>query len=807
MSYRKKLIEVALPLDAINDASAYDKMPGIGPHPKGIHQWWARLPLPCARAILFASLVDDPSSDPIFGQQPEAVQNKERERLFKITRSLLQKKIHRFPEAFEKAQIEIVRSCEGVLPQVLDPFAGGGSIPLEAQRLGLRAYASDLNPVAVLINKAVIEIPSKFANRPPVYPVGADGRPPNLFDKEWRGAAGLAEDVRYYGKWMRNEAEKRIDHLYPKVKLPKEYGGSEATVVAWLWARTVKCPNPACNATMPLVRSFWLSTKKGKKVWVEWIINPKKKTISFEVKTGEGNPPAGSVDRRGATCICCDTPVPFDYIRNEGKAGRMAAQLMAIVTEGRRGRVYLSPSEEHEVIAAQAKPENVPDTHLPQQALGFRVQLYGMIKHRDLFTSRQLVALTTFSDLVSEVRESVRQDAVAVGLRDDGVPLNDGGTGAQAYADAVATYLAFAVDRCGDFNNSLCRWSSSNEKVMNLFARQAIPMVWDFAEANIFADSVGGWSTCCDYVAECINVIIVGTEQPGKVFQLDATSTVEDSGALVSTDPPYYDNIGYADLSDFFYVWLRRTLNQIYPNILNTVLVPKTQELVAVPYRFDGDKEKAKIHFESGFRKAFTLLKEKLDPRFPMTVYYAFKQDEEADADDEFPADGVNISTGWETLLEALISTGFQITATWPVRASQKWRMVSMGTNALASYIILACRPRPEDAPIASRRDFITDLNRQLPSALSKLQQGAIAPVDLAQASIGPGMAVFSRYSQVVEADGSPMRVRKALALINQALDEFLAEQEGEFDSDTRWALAGSSNTAMRKAHSAKLKP
>jgi putative DNA methylase len=782
--YRKKLIEVALPLDAINDASAYDKMPGIGPHPKGIHQWWARLPLPCSRAVIFASLVDDPSSDPAFRDRPESDQERERDRLFKIIRGLLQKKVHLHPEVFAAAYAEIARSCGGKVPPVFDPFCGGGSIPLEAQRLGLKAYGGDLNPVAVLITKALIEIPARFAGRAPVNPESR-----REIRDTWPGSTGLAADVRYYGNWIREEAIKRIGHLYPKIKLPKEYGGDEATVLTWLWARTVKCPNPACEATAPLVRSFSLSTKKGRKTWLEALKDGLSKKAKFVVKTGEGNPPEGTVNRGGARCIFCNNPIPFNYIRSEGRAGRITPQLLVMVAEGRRNRVYVSPTPEQEASGTQVQHPIFPDTPIPEQALSFRVKLYGMNKHRDLFTARQLLALTTFSDLIIEAREKIIADAAAAGLSKDGQGFAAGGTGAAAYADAVSTFLAFAVDRCADFNCTLSRWKPSGEQHVQLFARQAIPMVWDFAEANLLCEKGVCWKNAIEITASAIEVIIASKQTVGEASQGDAAlGTKSGMDLLVSTDPPYYDNIGYADLSDFFYVWLRRTLKDVYPDLFTTVLVPKALELVATPYRFEGDKQKAKEHFETGFRQSFAALKNRLDPRFPMTVYYAFKQEEE-EAEAKSRTGNINLTTGWETMLEALLSAGFLITATWPVRASQAWRMVSMGTNALASYIVLACRPRSENAPLATRREFVSALKKELPEALRQLQHGNIAPVDLAQATIGPGMAVYSRYSKVMEADGSPMPVRTALQIINQELDAYLAEQEGDLDTDTRFCL------------------
>ncbi len=564
--------------------------------------------------------------------------------------------------------------------------------------------------------------------------------------------------------------------------------GKEATVIAWLWARTVKCPNPACGCQMPLVRSFQLSTKKGKEAWVEPVIDRTQSPpiITFGVKTGKGKAPEGTVNRKGATCIACESPVPFDHVRSEGKAGRMDAQLMAIVAEGQRERVYLSPDEEHERIAKKAQPQWKPDSDLPEQALGFRVQGYGMTKHSDLFTPRQLVALTTFSDRVSEAREKVKADAVVAGMVDDGLPLNDGGTGATAYADAIAIYLSLCLGRIADFGTTISTWNTVEVSVRNTFSRQAIPMSWDYAEANPMGRTGGGHLEGA--IERLVNALIFlnPNGSSGKCEQKDAPSISRTEQFLISTDPPYYDNIGYADLSDFFYIWLRRSLQSIYLDLFTTLLVPKTQELVATPYRFDGSKQKARTFFEEGLGKSFNQMHEISYAAYPLTVYYAFKQ---AETDSKGKDNESVASTGWETMLEGLIKADFSICGTWPVRTEFSSRSIASGTNALASSIVLVCRPRPTDAPKATRRQFLNELKRDLPQALKLLQQGNIAPVDLAQASIGPGMAIFSKYTAVLEADGSAMRVRTALQLINQILDEFLTEQEGEFDSDTRWAL------------------
>ncbi len=547
--YRKKLIEVALPLDAINKESAREKSIRHG-HPSTLHLWWSRKPLATCRAVLFASLIDDPSEHP--EQFPtDKAQEQERKRLFDLIEAMVKWENANDNDLMATVRAEIQQATNGNPPPVLDPFAGGGSIPLEAQRLGLEAHASDLNPVAVLINKALIEIPPKFAGRPPVHPDAQR----TLMGQEWQGARGLAEDVRYYGKWMRDEAEKRIGQLYPKVMLPKEYGSGEATVIAWLWVRTVTCPNPACGMQMPLTNKWWLSKKKGKETWVAPEVDDRTipPTLHFQVQTGKGKPLDGTVNRQGARCVACSTSVPFDYIRSEGKAGRMGAQMMAIVAEGQRGRIYLAPTDEQANIAAKAQPTWKPEAPLPQNPRNFNTPIYGLNSYDKLFTPRQLVALTTFSDLVQEARERVLADAARAGMAVDGIALNDGGMRANAYADAVATYLGIALDKGADYWSSICSWHSGRDTIRNTFARQAIPMVWDYAEANPMSDSSGNFQGAVDWVVEVVAASPYIAK--GEVQQRDATASVSGmSHPLISTDPPYYDNIGYADLADFFYV-------------------------------------------------------------------------------------------------------------------------------------------------------------------------------------------------------------------------------------------------------------
>ncbi len=805
----KKLIEVALPLEAINKASAREKSIRHG-HPSTLHLWWARRPLAAARAVIFAQMVDDPSSLPdLF--PTEKKQQKERERLFKIVEDLVQWENTTNEAVLERARAEIWQSWRRAcaenadhprakelfdrhkLPAFHDPFAGGGALPLEAQRLGLEAHASDLNPVAVLINKAMIEIPPKFAGKPPVNPEARKERP--LIAREWQGAQGLAEDVRYYGKWMRDEAEKRIGHLYPKIEVTPEmmkerpdlkpYVGQKLTVIAWLWARTVKSPNPAfAMVDVPLASTFMLSTKAGKEAYVEPVIEGG--GYRFTVKVGK--PKDAEAAKKGTKlsqgsfrCLMSNTPFRYGYIDDEANAGRMGERLMAIVAEGQRGRLYLSPTVEMEAIARAAQPTWKPDA--PSRgtwASNAQGRRYGFRTFGDYFTPRQLVALTTFSDLVSEAMAQVRPDAVAAGLPDDPKPLRDGGAGAAAYAEAVGVYLALSVDKAADYGATICTWHQSKALIRNVFSRQAIPMAWDFAETNVFSGSSGNVLSGTTWAGEALEAMPSGLAGSG--VQIGAQTQLLSIDKCVSTDPPYYDNVGYADLSDFFYVWLRRPLRSVFPELFATVAVPKVEELVATPYRH-GSKQRAEAFFLEGMTQAMRRLVQQSHPAFPVTIYYAFKQSESG-------TDSGTASTGWETFLDAVIRAGFGITGTWPMRTELSNRMIGRDTNALASSIVLVCRKRAADAPSATRRELVTALKAELPTALRRLQEGNIAPVDLAQAAIGPGMAVYTRYSKVLDAEGNSVPVRDALALINQVLDETLSEQEGDFDADTRFALA-----------------
>lgn len=810
MAPSKKLIEVSLPLMEINQEASREKYIHDG-HPSTLHTWWARRPLAVCRAVLFASLVDDPSE-----YLPENEAHVERKRLFHLLEELVKWEKSNDEEILRQARADIASSMARNLgmeapiedaavreflarhvPPILDPFCGGGSIPFEVQRLGLKAHGGDLNPVAVLITKALIEIPPRFPGQPPVHPRKQST------DHVWHGAEGLAEDVRWYAAWLKEEAQKRIGHLYPSVTFNQKIlahephlaaqglkVGDELRVVAWIWTHTVTCPNPACQVEMPLARSFWLCKDRKDKVWIEPVVDRSSHKVNYHVHVSTGQPPDGTVNRRGARCIACKTAVPFDYIRSEGRSGRVRSRLMAVVAERESGKFYISPMPEQEAAADCAEPLDIPETDLPKEALGFRVQRYGLTKHRHLFRPRQLQVLTTFCDMIAQVHDRIEQDAVKAGLLDDNIPLSQGGACARAYADVVTVYLALATSKVAARNSILSTWNYGSGTLRAAFSRQTVSMVWDYCETNPFL-GIGNYLSGVEQVAKILEALPSG--QPGMAYQHDAAEADGWGSIIVSTDPPYYDNIGYADLSDFFYIWLRKSLGTIWPSLFETILSPKAQEIVANPARFGGDRQKARQFFEERLFLCFRKINRSQHLQFPLSIFYAFKQTETEASDSEdcdSPEDVRVGSSGWETILESLLRAGMMITGTWPVRTEMSGRLRALGSNALASSILLVCRPRPEDAPQATRREFLEALKRELSYSLRQLQEGAIAPVDIAQAAIGPGMAVFSRYSKVLEADGSPIDVGTALTLINQALDEYLAEQEGEYDSDTRWALA-----------------
>lgn len=766
---KKKLIEVALPLDKINAESSREKSIRQA-HPSTLHLWWARRPLAATRAIIWGSLVDDPSAHPEkFPTEKE--QGAERQRLFRILENLVEWENTNNEDVLNAARKEILLSTDECPPKLLDPFAGGGAIPLEAQRLGLHSEAHDLNPVAVMINKAMLEIPQDFQKAAPINP-----GTPNTFAESWDGFSGLAEDVRYYGEWIKMEAYKRIGHLYPKVKIPREQGGGEATAIAWIWNRTVKCPNPACGCEMPLIKTFELTKKKKYACYAEPVIDGK--NITYIIKKGK-TPRKGTVGRKGASCLVCNSPVELDYIRDCGIAGKIGYQLMAVVAEGKRNRYYLAP-DCYEGTEAVQLPEDIPDTEIAYYPGCTNCRIYGMENFSDLHTDRQLMSLVTFSDLVKEVRDQIIAD-----MKQQNISVNYG------YIKALQLYLGFGVDRLATRMTKVCLWNTTAETIEQPFGRQAIPMVWTFPEANPFCDSTGSWSSSLSWIPKVLENLATNVI-PGKVLQADAMQTISAEKYIISTDPPYYSMVPYADLSDFFYVWLRKMFKNDYPEVFATMATPKSNELVAEKYRYDGDEQKAKTFFEDGMYKTFCNIYQYVRDDYPLTIYYAFKQ---TDSDDE--SENVS-SSGWETMLSALMRAGFLITGTWPVH-TERTSGLKTSLNALGTSVVLVCRKRDKDALQITRRNFVNILRRELRPALRELQNSNIAPVDMAQSAIGPGMRVFSQYKKVLESDGTPMTVKSALLLINEELDMYFNDQVGQIDQASRFCIELYSQSAFNE--------
>lgn len=770
----KKLIEVALPLERINSEAVREKSIRKG-HPSTLHLWWARRPLASARAVIWSSLVDDPSAHP--DQFPtDEDQKRERQRLFKILEDLVIWENSNNQDVLNAAKAEIIKSMNGNLPKLLDPFAGGGTIPLEAQRLGLESYAHDLNPVAVMINKAMIDIPSRFSNQ---APVNKNDRVSRVSDT-WLGTQGLAADIQYYGDLMKEQVFKKISPLYPKIATSQKQGGDNATVIAWIWTRTVKCPNPACGCMTPLVHTFDICKKKGKYHHIHPIVTSGK--IDYVVKEGLSEID-GTVSRKGARCLACDNPIGFPYIREEGQNNRLGKRLMCIVAEGKKGRIYLSPTKEHEELNDIELPSDYPDAELPYNPRNFQTPIYGLTSYAQLFTARQLHTLTAFCDSVQDIINIIEKDAVASGKKNDHLGLSNNGAEARAYAEAVGVYLAFAVDKMVDYHSTICIWHTTGEKMANTMRRQAIQMTWDFAESNPMCKASGCFENMLNWVVSAVREL--PSSITGHADQWDAHNLVELSNVMVSTDPPYYSNIIYADVSDYFYIWMRRSLKDVYPELFSVIKTPKKEELVAAQYRFGGDVNAAKDYFEEGMNKAFSNIYRIANDDIPLTVFYAYKQSDTVSYDNQ---DETTTNSGWETMLTALINSGFLITGTWPMR-TELITALKGNVNALASSIVLVCRKRSEEAGQITRRNIINILRRELRPALVKLQESNIAPVDLAQSAIGPGMGVFSRYRKVLEADGTPMTVRSALQIINEEIDLYFNEQVGNLDAMSRFCV------------------
>ena len=773
---KRKLIEVAMPLEAVNAASAREKSILHG-HPSTLHLWWARRPLAACRAVLFAQMVDDPSSRPDRFPTKESIEA-ERERLFGIMRELVLWDSSLNENVLRRARREIRNSCGGGLPCIVDPFSGGGSVPIEAQRLGLAAVGSDLNPVAVLVGKAAVEFPARFAGCDPARPGGSE-------QMAYRNSEGLAEDVRFYGKRVMERAFASVGRFYPNADSPSHRGGI-ADVVAWVWSRTVPSPDPAFGgAHVPIASSFLLSSKPDREVWLEPVVDRSAKEIRYRVRKG-GTRKEIAKARRGAKvgrganfrCLLSGAAITPEHVKATGQARELGQQLLAIVVSGPKGKVYLPAGGLHEETAFAARADRRPDLRFNTNALGFRVGAYGFESWGDLFTERQLAALNAFSRAIDGMKEEIERDAAAAGFPAGGESLSDGGAGAKAYAEAVVTYLALVLSKCADYWSSICSWHASLGAITHTFARHAIPMVWDFVEANPFSGMTGSWEAMLEWVRKAISRLAPSGDV--SVIQRDARTVQYGCGTAVCTDPPYYDNIGYADLSDFFHCWLRPLLKDIHPALFRVLATPKADELVSTPFRHGG-KEGAEAFFLNGMSDSIANMARSTDVSFPVAIFYAFKQK-------EIEQDGTS-STGWATFLEAVINSGYSIVGTWPIRTEKGSRIRALGSSALASSVVLVCRKRDGNAGTIGRAEFVAALKLEMKPAIEDMKKAGIAPADLPQSAIGPGIGVYSRFSSVLESDDSPMPVKAALQLINRELDEYLSGVAGEFDGDTRFAI------------------
>ena len=773
---KPKLIEVALPLAAINEAARREKTITSG-HPSALHIWWARRPLASARAVIWASLIDDPSGDETLN---ELEQEHERKRLFRILERLVKWENTNDQHVLDEAKAEIDRCFPGGVPPILDPFGGGGAIPCEAQRLGLRVLAGDLNPVAVLIQKAMVEIPPRFAGCPSVHFDEDAHSIDSKLEGGGGGGQGLSSDIIAYGKWMLDAAKSRIGHMYPNAKGPD---GKSLTPIAWFWAHTVESPDPSWSGQVPLVATWTLSKKK--EIWVKPVIDRGKDLITYEVMVGGEPTLKRTVKRNGGYCVATNSAITLDYIRNEGKAGRLKQTLLAVVAEGEdaKGKVYCLGTSA-DVSAALSAESDITFEKLPNNNQAFLTPNYGFTHWEKLFTQRQLEALSVFSKLLKELYPKIIKDALTVGFSEDKTRLRDGGAGAIAYADAVITYLAFVVDKCAAYWSTITTWQNDRESLRGTFGLQGIPMKWDFVEANPFSSSTGSWTSFIKQIAKSVERLPFSGQRKiftGDVAQQDARARVREcSGAFVSTDPPYYDNIPYSDLSDFFYVWLKPNLSDIWPDEFATILTPKKEELVANRFRA-GSKKAAEEHFESGMAEFMKELVESQLPDIPITLFYAYKATESVE--------GKTRSTGWDTFLQAIIDSGLQINATWPMRTESGSRLRANKSNALSSSIVLVCRPRHQEASSATRGEFISALKLELPKKIMRLLSTNIEPTDMPQSAIGPGVEIFSRYTKIVEAGGTSMKVRDALSIINDLLDEVIDGSETELDPETRFAV------------------
>lgn len=749
----KKLIESMMPVKAINDESEREKTARNG-LPSGVHIWWSRRPMAAARSTLFASLVDDPAEHPEWFPTEEA-QQQERQRLVQMTADLAVVENASNEQLLDAARKEILRYTDGMLPTIFDPFAGSGAIPVEAHRLGMNAEAADLNAVAAVITSVVSDVPTRFENTVAVHP-----REEMILDIPQPGIQALAEDIRWYGEWIQEEAFKRIGHLYPKVKSPAT--GEELEISAWVWARTVKCPNPSCGCQIPLSSSYDLARKKGAEAWVEPVVEGG--TVQFRIHQ-EPNPTVKGKPKVGQTavfkCPSCGEITTDAYVKECGVAHKISSQLIAVVADEDKKRFYIEPDTEQNGAADILPPKNIPHGALPDYPRRFTPPSFGLTDYADLFTNRQLVYLTTMMDLASEVQTAVEKQALEKGFADDGISFADGGKGALAYAQAIRMVLVLTISKLLDRCSNICSWDASGGgSLRNVFSRAAMPMIWDYAEGNPFGTASGSFVNALNRTCESIANLPIGSV--GRTTVADCTQSNAVQNAMVSTDLPYYDRASYADLSDFFYVWLKYGLGDLYPLWFQSEVSPKKEELTAFSYRWKGDKAQANAFYAEGLNLAFSNLYESVGEEYPSTAAFIYKGND---------AGAQNALTEWEVFVTAVCNAGLMITASWPL--ARKYENSIQIAESRGIPITVVLRKRPEDAPQTTRRVFVATVKRELSGIVDELRK-MVGIMDLRPSIIGQALNIYSRYSKVLDADGSVMRPHLASRIIEQELDTLL---------------------------------
>lgn len=745
---KSKLIEVALPLDEINAACKAYKDRKVGTI-RNIHKWFAAMPLPAWRALLFAALIDDPETD------------NQRIYLLDVIKRLVANGAD-LPDVdtLEEAKALLCKQFPDGLPAVMDPFCGGGSTLVEAQRLGLSTVASDLNPVPVLISRTLTDLLPKVMGQAPIALTAETAASNELFPMSSSAPiafAGLNADVSKYSQRVVARARASLASRYTSF-------AGEAPI-AWLWARTTKCPNPACGLETFLMTSLWICKKKGDLAW--FVPQVTKGEIVLEVVSRQksGEPPLSPKSGRGAVfrCLSCDGTLTEDWIIERGSRHEIGERLVCVVAETTNGRIYRAPSDS-EIRAGAEVPDVVdfPDVPLPDIPRWFSGPRFGFTTQQDLYTPRQRLVLATFADLIAEVYSEVIEDG-----------------GSRDWAAAVTTLMGLALGKMAQANSRQVRWNtavSGAPKAEPAFGQNDMPMLWDFVETYPFGSSVGSFLGIIKDQARAARYVVKGE---GVAVRKDARDVAADRPTLIATDPPYFDAIGYADLSDYFYLWHRRALRHVHPDLYMTVAVPKTGELTAVPAHHNNSASAAKSYFIEGFTQTFNALKDALGEDLPLIVVYASKEQK----------GGAGEETRWSSILSAIVAAELEITGTWPIHGATVARLIGNQTNAIASYIVMVCRPRLADAQTCSLAEFNRALRRELPPAVRDLQAASILPVDLNQAALGPGMRIYSRYRAVLDQSGAVVPVDQAIRLIDVARSEVLEEQEGDLDPESRFAV------------------